>query len=80
MTVSIENQFIPNLSPKQVFKEGAFGGTYFRPIDSSVTGKKYTAEQVTKEYPKSWFKGLDKGKMITSPIYDKKENKLIKTV
>ena len=75
MTDSIENQFIPNLSPKQVFKEGAFGGTYFRPIDSSVTGKKYTAEQVTKEYPKSWFKGLDKGKMITSPIYDKKVNK-----
>jgi len=70
-----ENKFAPNLTPKQVFKAGAFGGTYFRPIHSSVTGKKYTANQVTKEYPKSWFKNLDKEKMITSGVYDKKINK-----
>ena len=38
----IHQQFKPNKRPKQVFKMGAFGGTYFRPIYSSVTGKKYT--------------------------------------
>jgi hypothetical protein len=33
--------FRPNLSPAQVLKDGAFGGTYFRPITSAVTGKSY---------------------------------------
>ena len=35
----IHKQFKPNRSPKRVFQMGAFGGTYFRPIYSSVTGK-----------------------------------------
>ena len=34
-------EFTPNLSPLEVLKEGAFGGTYFRPIESKVTKKKY---------------------------------------
>lgn len=33
--------FKPNLTPKQIFSQGAFGGTYFRPIYSSVTNKYY---------------------------------------
>ena len=36
----IHKQFKPNKTPKQVFKMGAFGGTYFRPIHSSITGEK----------------------------------------
>ena len=36
--------FKPNLTPKEVFKMGSFGGTYFRPIKSSVTGKSYKSE------------------------------------
>jgi len=75
MKDNIEKTFKPNITPKQVLKVGAFGGTYFRPINSAVTGKKYTAKQVTKEYPNSWFEGLDKEKMISSIIYDKKVNK-----
>ena len=71
----MDSEFKPNKTPKQVFKEGAFGGTYFRPIYSSITKKKYTSGQVIKEYPKSWFKGLDIQKMVTSPDYDKKMNK-----
>lgn len=34
-------EFRPNLTPKQIFSQGAFGGTYFRPITSSITGKSY---------------------------------------
>ena len=32
-------EFRPNMSPKEVLQAGSFGGTYFRPIKSSVTGK-----------------------------------------
>ena len=34
-------EFTPNLTPQQMFKKGSFGGTYWRPIKSSVTGKTY---------------------------------------
>ena len=34
-------EFRPNISPVGVIKKGAFGGTYFRDIYSSVTGKLY---------------------------------------
>ena len=68
-------EFKPNLSPEQILKMGSFGGTYFRPIYSSVTKKHYKSEDVIKEYPKSWFKGIDIGEMVTSPKYNKKVNK-----
>ena len=68
-------EFKPNLTPQQVLKMGSFGGTYFRPIYSSVTKKHYKSEDVIKEYPKSWFKGIDIDKMVTSSDYDKKVNK-----
>jgi hypothetical protein len=32
-------EFRPNLTPYQIFSEGAFGGTYWRPIYSSVVGR-----------------------------------------
>ena len=41
--------FKPNVSPKDVFKKGAFGGTYFRPIYSSVTDKNYNEKEVISE-------------------------------
>ena len=68
-------EFKPNLSPHEILKMGAFGGTYFRPIYSSVTKKHYKSEDVIEEYPKSWFKGIDIEKMVISPKYDKKINK-----
>lgn len=34
-----EPEFRPNLTPKDVLQGGSFGGTYFRPIRSSVTGR-----------------------------------------
>jgi hypothetical protein len=70
----IHKAFKPNRSPKKVFKGGAFGGTYFRPIYSSVTGKSYKSGNVIREF-KDWFEGMDIEKMITSEKYDKKVNK-----
>ena len=54
---------------------GAFGGTYFRPIYSSITNKNYKSKDVIKEYPKSWFRGLNIDTMIISPKYDNNINK-----
>ena len=64
--------FKPNLSPRQMFKLGSFGGTYWRPIYSSVTKKKY--KTVHKKYPASWWKGIP-DKELTASKYDKKLNK-----
>ena len=59
-------EFKPNLTPKQVLRMGSFGGTYFRDIHSSVTGKNYKGKTVIKNLPKDWFQGLDIDKKITS--------------
>ena len=71
----MDKEFKPNKTPKQVLREGSFGGTYFRPIYSSITKRNYTSKKVIQEYPKSWFQGIDIEKMIISPKYDKKVNK-----
>ena len=42
-------EFKPNLSPKQILQLGSFGGTYFRPIYSSVSKT---------EIWQDWQKGL----------------------
>ncbi len=68
-------EFTPNISPKDVFKMGSFGGTYYRNIDSSITGKSYIGKKVIKEFPKSWFQGIDIDTMVVSSKYDKKINK-----
>ena len=39
--MSLHKQFKPNLTPKKMFEMGSFGGTYWRPIYSSITNKKY---------------------------------------
>ena len=49
-------EFKPNLTPKEVFQLGSFGGTYWRPIYSSVTEKNYKDQH--KKYPSDWWKGI----------------------
>lgn len=67
-------QFKPNLTPRQIFKMGSFGGTYWRPIYSSVTNKDY--QNVHKKYPKSWWKGIPSHHLVTDfDKYDKTINK-----
>lgn len=48
--------FKPNLTPSEIFSLGSFGGTYWRPIYSSVTKKKYKDQH--KKYPVSWWKKI----------------------
>lgn len=61
-------EFRPNLSPGQVLQLGSFGGTYFRPIQSAVTGCTY-GDDVWKELPVAWLKGLDREQQVTSSTY-----------
>ena len=42
-------EFTPNLTPYEIFKRGSFGGTYFRPIFSTVNKKKY--KNIHLKYP-----------------------------
>jgi hypothetical protein len=48
--------FKPNLTPREIFKMGSFGGTYWRPIKSAITKKEYKNRH--KRYPASWWKGI----------------------
>ena len=50
-------EFTPNLTPRQIFQLGSFGGTYWRPIYSEVT-KKYYQNIHHLSFPKSWWKGI----------------------
>jgi hypothetical protein len=66
-------EFRPNLTPKEVMQLGSFGGTYFRPIKSGVTGVQYGADE-WKEFPVDWFAGLHIGSRVTSPTYRNEVN------
>lgn len=66
--------FRPNLSPRQIFKLGSFGGTYWRVIHSSVTGKSYKNRH--RRFPREWFRGIGPEYLTASwDDYDKGLNK-----
>ena len=67
-------EFKPNLTPKQVLRMGSFGGTYFRNIQSNVTGKKHSGKNAIKSFPKDWLHGIDLEKKVLSQNYDKNVN------
>jgi hypothetical protein len=68
------SDFKPNLSPKQIFQMGSFGGTYFRTINSKVVNKKLVNKH--KEFIKhGWFKNLDINKYVNSNTCDPSINK-----
>ena len=64
--------FKPNLTPREMFLLGSFGGTYWRPIYSSITDKKYKDEH--KKFPKSWWNNIPEDH-LSSSTYNKKINK-----
>lgn len=53
--------FKPNLSPRDIFLLGSFGGTYWRPIYSGVLRKKL--KDVHNKYPKEWWKNIPENKL-----------------
>lgn len=65
-------EFKPTLTPRQIFELGSFGGTYWRPIHSRVTGKNYKNEH--KKFP--FLKDLPDS-IMTKPYneYDKSLNR-----
>lgn len=62
--------FKPNKTPKEILTEGSFGGTYFRPIYSSINKKKYNNEYL--EFPTDWYPNLN---YIINVKYNKNINK-----
>ena len=64
--------FTPNLTPEDMFRMGSFGGTYWRPIHSSITGKDYKNQH--KLYPKKWWKDIPDTELV-SKTYDIHVNK-----
>jgi hypothetical protein len=65
-------EFTPNLTPKEIFQLGSFGGTYWRPIYSGITKKNY--KYMHKKYPADWWKGLSPNQ-LTSSVCDITLNK-----
>ncbi len=64
-------EFQPNLTPRQIFQMGSFGGTYWRPIYSSVTKRKY--KNAHREFA-SWWSGISESALGSSKC-DVKLNK-----
>ena len=65
-------EFQPNLTPREMFALGSFGGTYWRPIYSTIANKRL--QNIHKKYPKSWWKDIPEN-WLSSPDYDKNINK-----
>ena len=66
--------FKPNLSPREIFEQGSFGGTYWRPIYSSITQKQYKNQHM--KYPKEWWKNIPEDWLVSEwNNYNKKINK-----
>ncbi|KAM0786418.1 hypothetical protein ACM66B_001883 [Microbotryomycetes sp. NB124-2] len=56
-------QFLPNLSPEEVIRQGSFGGGYFRPVFS-----KYSKREVHDDWedlPREWYAGLEVSEYLT---------------
>lgn len=62
----------PNMTPKEVLQAGSFGGTYFRPIKSGVTGKSYSG--VWRDLPEDWLVGLNVPRQVASSVYHESVN------
>eukprot|EP01134_Creolimax_fragrantissima_P002024 CFRG2024T1 len=68
-------EFTPNMTPEEVLRAGSFGGSYFRPINSGITGKSYSAEWKEFEHKTNWFEGLEVMKYVASGTYQPLVNK-----
>lgn len=73
---NIIHQFRPNLTPTQIFLLGSFGGTYWRPIYSQVTGKHHKNRHLKFKNKKGelWWKDIPTH-TLTRDKYDIQVNK-----
>jgi len=71
--VSFEDwpEFQPNMTPREIFSEGSFGGFYWRPIYSSVVSMDLRNEHLEFD---DWWDGIDES-LLTSEEYDKNRNR-----
>ena len=68
-------EFKPNLTPREIFEKGSFGGAYWRPIYSSVINKDLKNQHRSKKWNvDEIFKGLDDN-ILTKSKCDIKINK-----
>lgn len=68
--------FHPIRTPKEILQAGAFGGTYFRPIVSSVTNISYKSKDVLRDtIDKDWIAGISLSTHVTSKTYRNEINK-----
>lgn len=65
--------FTPNKTPAEVLREGAFGGSYFRPLYSKRLRATVSGDHA--ELPAAWADGLDAGRYLTAREYDADANK-----
>lgn len=65
--------FTPNKTPAEVLREGAFGGSYFRPLFSKKL--RLTVSGDYRELPAGWTAGLDVARYLTAREYDADANK-----
>lgn len=66
------DDFIPNQTPREMFKKGIMNGCYFRPIYSSITGKNYKNQHL--KFPAAWWKNIADN-YINSEVCDVTVNK-----
>lgn len=66
-------EFTPNKSPAEVIREGAFGGSYFRPLYSKKLRTTISDDYL--ELPPSWIEGLNVEYYVNSPTYNPEANK-----
>ena len=66
--------FTPNKSPAEILREGAFGGSYFRPLYSSKL-RTIIRDDYLHTVPNDWREGMNVEKYLTSEQYDPEVNK-----
>ncbi|KAI3477953.1 hypothetical protein L1887_60182 [Cichorium endivia] len=65
----------PNVTPEEMLRGGAFGGTAFRDYYSRVLQRPINVEAELKELPQEWLAGLDVDDMLRRDDLDPSRNK-----
>jgi hypothetical protein len=69
-------EFRPNLTPREIFEMGAFGGTYWRPILSKIAGNRELKDRHKHQRIRALFAGIPADKLTRPfPEYDTGVNK-----